>query len=1355
MAITSAQVQQLYVGYLGRAADQAGLDYWLAELNNPASGLTLENLRANFVNEQPEYANTYAGLTVTQTVAKIYENLFERAAEPAGLAYWVGEVEAGRVPVDQLIVAFLNSASAADRLVVDNKVQVAQSYTTTAGANFTAAAAADAIAAVDATSQSVQAALANIQAGSITGNVYVLDANVNSLQGTAGNDTFLANAASLQFADSINGGAGNDTLKLTVSNADYTASEITAGFKLIEPRTTSVEVLEVTARTSLSQNAVADTLADGINGGNNAFTDPAATSGGNRDSDTVDTIITLSSAPDLKVIASIDSELSGSALTFNDIQTIDGTRIRIIDTNSAHNFLFDDEAATAGNDKVTLDLAEARGLTINFGETPATGVSVNQLPTSTTFANAANPALVGEANALGISNNDGQGRQGVSTSLPTGFYGQDAASQSEINTLTINSFVQEPAGASRNYRNEVVDLNIGNVVDTLNITGDAQLKIGLAFQQEQEVLASNTRISTVNVVQQLAVADTTGEGYDYGVVPALDVLDLSNSVLRDFALSSASYALDASIRTVNAGAHFAGVDQAQAAYAALPTADLTLDISNGVFDAAGQVFNYIGSQGDDSVNFGVRTINKIIDLGTGNDTVVAGRGNDLIRGGAGDDVIKHNNTENSFRTLGQADSLNDGYGFAAGQEVTVYGGEGNDQVVIAGQVEANMISLVDLGNGDDTLYVEDSADGDLNDAGDAGVANNRIAGGLGQDTIIVTTAGNRLPTDTVLDLVIYGDNAVTGEHLVEDLNAPALRGVRGEEVTRAARDVNANFVADSYFANAALAGTAADSDRIYVNDINNTYANLGNGDNVFVQRGLNGNGVLDAIEGAAAAAAVLPASDVTVDAGNGNDTVAIYTNGIKQVNTRGGNDVIDLVGTGNVTVLAGEGDDRVVVSSVSTAPIANAPANYIDLGAGDDTLTVTTKGVVNGVTEIYGRTGRDVVSILNADTTVDTDHTLHVELGADADVMLMRARDLKNDDTISGGNDGSIDQFILVSNDAGRTQEAVTFSDSSRVEGFELFDLRGAGAGTAVAATTAELRQFTNGGVNFTLTENLIARMDQNVSVGDVTNYVYGAALPVDGAAQGTDGNNDGLFTAGVLGNMNAYNTTGVLTVTTVEHGVNDDDIIIESNNALNLTQTLDLRALGDVLNSPTSVLSADRSFVNFLGGTARDVVVVDERSFNSFSNLRFDEFDLAAANLIDEDNSTQDTLLVVANTVRNEVTDISFGDYRNVQGLDAVALVDQSATVNSTFRLEASEFLANQATSSLVPGALNAAGGAQAGLLVTIETADAVEIYGAAGASVTFTGGVALAAPVTLDTVDGQVQLVGVDANSFLITAV
>ncbi|MDF2641115.1 MAG: outer rane adhesin-like protein, partial [Pseudomonas sp.] len=141
MATTSAQVQQLYVAYLGRAADKAGLDYWLNELNGsttaPAS-LTLENLRANFVNEQAEYQDAYAGLTRSETVSKIYLQLFGRPADAAGLEYWTNGAGAS-VNADQLLVAFVNGASAADAQVITNKVLVAEVYTSTAGANYVAA----------------------------------------------------------------------------------------------------------------------------------------------------------------------------------------------------------------------------------------------------------------------------------------------------------------------------------------------------------------------------------------------------------------------------------------------------------------------------------------------------------------------------------------------------------------------------------------------------------------------------------------------------------------------------------------------------------------------------------------------------------------------------------------------------------------------------------------------------------------------------------------------------------------------------------------------------------------------------------------------------------------------------------------------------------------------------------------------------------------------------------------------------------------------------------------------------------------------------------------------------------------
>lgn len=158
MAVTSAQVQELYVGLLGRAADKAGLDYWVGQLNATGSTLTLENLRANFVNEQPEYAATYGNLARADLVKAIYTNLFERTPTAEEVNYWAN----GSVSADQMVVAFLNGASTADQQVVSNKVFVAQAYTSAAGANFKADAAAKVIADVNGSVTTVNAALATL-----------------------------------------------------------------------------------------------------------------------------------------------------------------------------------------------------------------------------------------------------------------------------------------------------------------------------------------------------------------------------------------------------------------------------------------------------------------------------------------------------------------------------------------------------------------------------------------------------------------------------------------------------------------------------------------------------------------------------------------------------------------------------------------------------------------------------------------------------------------------------------------------------------------------------------------------------------------------------------------------------------------------------------------------------------------------------------------------------------------------------------------------------------------------------------------------------------------------------------------
>jgi|AZII01.1.fsa_nt_gi hypothetical protein len=224
MATTTQAIQEIYIGLLGRAADAGGLAYWAAEIDGGT--LTLEQLRANIVNEQPEYAAGLGTKTRAQVVEALYQRLFERSAEAEGLEYWVNG-GGSTVNVDQLVLALSAGASAADRLVLDNKVEAAIYYTAnTSDANYTADAATAAVNSVDGTAESVEASKSATDDNSQTsGDTFTLTTGVDVLQGTASNDTFIGlfaddSSDTFTLGDEINGAAGTDTLRIINDDAN-------------------------------------------------------------------------------------------------------------------------------------------------------------------------------------------------------------------------------------------------------------------------------------------------------------------------------------------------------------------------------------------------------------------------------------------------------------------------------------------------------------------------------------------------------------------------------------------------------------------------------------------------------------------------------------------------------------------------------------------------------------------------------------------------------------------------------------------------------------------------------------------------------------------------------------------------------------------------------------------------------------------------------------------------------------------------------------------------------------------------------------------------------------------------------
>jgi len=73
--VSTSQVQSLYVGYLGRAADQEGLNFWVDSIRNDVS--TLESVALGFTLSD-EYQSIYDGLSTEELVSAVYKNVLGR-----------------------------------------------------------------------------------------------------------------------------------------------------------------------------------------------------------------------------------------------------------------------------------------------------------------------------------------------------------------------------------------------------------------------------------------------------------------------------------------------------------------------------------------------------------------------------------------------------------------------------------------------------------------------------------------------------------------------------------------------------------------------------------------------------------------------------------------------------------------------------------------------------------------------------------------------------------------------------------------------------------------------------------------------------------------------------------------------------------------------------------------------------------------------------------------------------------------------------------------------------------------------------------------------------------------------------
>lgn len=121
----TAEIQTIYLSLLGRPADEPGLAYWTKEIENGT--LSLNQIRANIVNDQPEFANGPGQMSREDFVIQLYVNMFGREPDDEA-AYWLTG-EGANINLDQLVLAFVNGAAEEDSSALNNRVVVAQKIT--------------------------------------------------------------------------------------------------------------------------------------------------------------------------------------------------------------------------------------------------------------------------------------------------------------------------------------------------------------------------------------------------------------------------------------------------------------------------------------------------------------------------------------------------------------------------------------------------------------------------------------------------------------------------------------------------------------------------------------------------------------------------------------------------------------------------------------------------------------------------------------------------------------------------------------------------------------------------------------------------------------------------------------------------------------------------------------------------------------------------------------------------------------------------------------------------------------------------------------------------------------------------
>ena len=101
----AAQVTRLYDTVFDRAPDDAGLTFWTNALR---VGVGLDDVAELFV-ASPEFRDRYGDIGAGEFVNLLYQNVLDREPDPEGQAFWTSNLQSGVLDRDDVVLAFSES----------------------------------------------------------------------------------------------------------------------------------------------------------------------------------------------------------------------------------------------------------------------------------------------------------------------------------------------------------------------------------------------------------------------------------------------------------------------------------------------------------------------------------------------------------------------------------------------------------------------------------------------------------------------------------------------------------------------------------------------------------------------------------------------------------------------------------------------------------------------------------------------------------------------------------------------------------------------------------------------------------------------------------------------------------------------------------------------------------------------------------------------------------------------------------------------------------------------------------------------------------------------------------------------